>query len=196
MKPVVKAKRGEIRDMVLPGGGDVRTRIWAIIRVKINALAKRQRSGAFNTSASIVAIRKLEEFSFEEDDLGKHVWEEVPNQEALQIKVEISVLIDSFEQKKIYNTNDSAGTVSATARKSKRHQRHHSHEEWHRTTWYARWSTLTVSTLYWHVSHQSIQRIDSHPVLTHTQIHEPLTLPLGPGQCSSILLALTELEIS
>ena len=41
-KPTVKAKTGDIRNMVLPGGGGLTTRVWSSMRVKVNALAKWQ----------------------------------------------------------------------------------------------------------------------------------------------------------
>ena len=40
IKPAVKAKTGDIRNMVLPGGGDLTTRVWASMRVKVYSLAK------------------------------------------------------------------------------------------------------------------------------------------------------------
>ena len=74
LKPIVKAKRGDLRDMVLPGGGDIRTRIWASIGVKVNSLAKWQNTGAFKAAAGKDDIGRLEQFIREENAFGKILW--------------------------------------------------------------------------------------------------------------------------
>ena len=51
-------------------------------------------------------IQSLEEMSMEEGDLGKYTWEGVSEQEALQVKVEISFLIDAFESRGKYKTDE------------------------------------------------------------------------------------------
>ncbi len=38
IKLVVKARHGDLRKMVLPGGGDLTTRVWSSMRVNINEL--------------------------------------------------------------------------------------------------------------------------------------------------------------
>ena len=89
IKPVVKAKTGDIRDMVLPGGGDLTTRVWSSMRVKVNSLAKWQDKGAYSTSASRDAVEQLEQFTMDESDLLSHVWKDIEPRDALRIKVEI-----------------------------------------------------------------------------------------------------------
>jgi len=129
IKPVVKAKRGDLRDMVLPGGGDIRTRLWASMSVKVNSLAKWQKSGVFETSASKDAMRRLEQFALEEGELGEHTWEDISDNEALQMKVEISFLLDSFERKATYDTTDLQEllkTITHRALKKRQNESHNS----------------------------------------------------------------------
>jgi len=105
-QPVVKAKTGDLREMVLPGGGDVTTRIWASMRVKLNALNKWQKAGAYNTDAGKDAIKKLTSFINVEGQLFEHAWKDIEVKEALRIRVETSVLLDSFEDKKPCEAKD------------------------------------------------------------------------------------------
>ena len=39
-KAVIKPKMGDVRQLVLPGGGDVASRVWASMRVKTESLRK------------------------------------------------------------------------------------------------------------------------------------------------------------
>ena len=105
-KPVVKAKLGDLRQMVLPGGGDVSTRVWASMRVKTESLRKWMHKGAYRTAAASDAIDKLEEFIGGEGQLFEHVWKDIEPKLALRIKVGIVFLIDAFEKKEIYNTSE------------------------------------------------------------------------------------------
>ena len=102
----MKAKTGDLREMVLPGGGDVTTRIWASMRVKINSLNKWQQAGAYNTDAGKDAIKKLTSFIDVEGQLFEHAWKDIEVKEALRSRVETSVLLDSFEDKKPYEAKD------------------------------------------------------------------------------------------
>jgi len=88
-KPVVKAKLGDLRQMVLPGGGDVCTRVWASMKVKTEALRKWMQKGAYRTAAAEDAILRLEQFMVGEGQLFEHVWKDVEPKLALRIKVEI-----------------------------------------------------------------------------------------------------------
>ena len=65
------------------------------MRVKINSLVKWQALGSRQTSAAKDAVDRLEEFSFGEGDVIKHVWNDIPEKEALQVKAEINFLIDA-----------------------------------------------------------------------------------------------------
>ena len=88
-KPVVNAKLGDLRQMVLPGGGDVSTRVWASMKVKTESMRKWMSKGAFRTSAASDAANKLEDFMDGEGQFFEHVWKDVEATLALQIKVEI-----------------------------------------------------------------------------------------------------------
>ena len=89
IKPVVKAKTGDIRNMVLPGGGDLTTRVWSSMRVKVNSLAKWQDKWAYSTSASKDAIEQLEQFTMNERGMLTHVWKDIQPRDALRVNVDI-----------------------------------------------------------------------------------------------------------
>ena len=72
MEPVVKAKLGDIRNLVLPGGGDLTTRIWASIRASINSIRKWRTKGAIHTPAFRAATNQIETFAYEETDFYVH----------------------------------------------------------------------------------------------------------------------------
>ena len=73
-KPVVKAKLGDLRQMVLPGGGDVATRVWSSMKVKTESLSKWMNKGAFKIAASNDAVDQLDKFMDGEGQLFEHVW--------------------------------------------------------------------------------------------------------------------------
>ena len=85
-KPVVKAKLGDLRQMVLPGGGDVGTRVWASMKVKTESLLKWMNKGAFRTSAANDAINKLEDFMDGEGQLFEHPWKMLIRNVPLELK--------------------------------------------------------------------------------------------------------------
>ena len=72
---------------------------------------KWQSKGAFETEAGKDAIRKLNKFINKEGQLFEHVWKDINETEEVQIRVEIIFLLDSFEDKRIYNTNDLMATL-------------------------------------------------------------------------------------
>ena len=115
---MVKPKQGDVRAMVLPGGGDLTTRVWASMKVKINSLVKWQALGSRTTSAATDAINQLEEFTVGSSGLLEHIWKDVPEKEALQIKVETIFLIDAFEKKEPYNANDLQKLVDLRTKRS------------------------------------------------------------------------------
>ena len=106
VKPIVKPKLGDVRAMVLPGGGDLTTRVWASMRVKINSLVKWKALGSRQTSAAKDAVGRLEEFSFGEGEVIKHVWKDIPEKEALQVKAEIIFLTEAFEKQLPYDAKE------------------------------------------------------------------------------------------
>ena len=74
--------------------------------VKINSLVKWKALGSRQTSAAKDAIDKLEEFSFGEGEVIKHVWKDIPEKEALQVKVEIISLTEAFEKRLPYDAKE------------------------------------------------------------------------------------------
>ena len=105
-KPVVKAKLGDLRQMALPGGGDVCTRVWASMKVKVDSLRKWMKKGAYDTAAAKDAINRLEQFMVGEGQLFEHVWKDVEPKLALRIQVEIEFLIDSCMKKDLRHNRD------------------------------------------------------------------------------------------
>ena len=73
-KAVIKPKMGDVRQLVLPGGGDVASRVWASMRVNTESLRRWMSKGAFSTAAAKDAINQLEHFMIGEGQLYEHVW--------------------------------------------------------------------------------------------------------------------------
>ena len=71
---VIKPKMGDARQLVLPGGGDVASRVWASMRVKTESLRRWMSKGSFITAAAKDAINQLENFMIGEGQLYEHVW--------------------------------------------------------------------------------------------------------------------------
>ena len=63
------------------------------MKVKINSLVKWKALGARRTTAASDAIKKLEEFTYGEGEILEHIWKDILEREALQIKVETIFLI-------------------------------------------------------------------------------------------------------
>ncbi len=59
---VLKPRRDDMAKLVLPDGGDLASRIWAGIKVKVRAVAKLIANGATDTPAFRDGIQVLEEF--------------------------------------------------------------------------------------------------------------------------------------
>ena len=58
-QPVVAAKLGDVRDMGLPGGGDLSTRVWASMRNRIFQIKKWRGKPAAASSAFKDAVVKV-----------------------------------------------------------------------------------------------------------------------------------------
>ena len=99
-EPVLKPKLGDILKLVLPGGGDLTTRVWAYIRAKVHAMQKWNSKGIFRTAAVEAVIKQLEQFAYAEIKIFEHAWLIVTEREALQVKCEIFFLIDAVEKRK------------------------------------------------------------------------------------------------
>ena len=105
-KKVVKPKVGDIRDLVLPGGGDLSTRIWASIRAKVFSIRKWKAKGAIETPAFRDAIQALECFGYAEGQHNEHAWKTANDQQTLMIKCEISFLTDAAKTNTPYDTTN------------------------------------------------------------------------------------------
>ena len=85
-KAVIKPKMGDVRQLVLPGGGDVASRVWASMRVKTESLRRWMSKGAFSTAAAKDAINQLENFMIGEGQLYEHVWKNIDNKVAFKLR--------------------------------------------------------------------------------------------------------------
>ena len=61
-KRVLKPRRDEMAKLILPGGGDLASRIWAGIKVKVRAVAQWIANGATDTPAFRDGLSSLEDF--------------------------------------------------------------------------------------------------------------------------------------
>ena len=93
---MLKTKFGDIRDMVLPGGGDLSTRVWASMRNKLYQIKKWRGKPAAESSAFKDAIWKLEQFAKAEGNKYEHVWKNPDEKESLQTKAEIFFMIEAI----------------------------------------------------------------------------------------------------
>ena len=75
MKPVLKPKIGDIRQMVLPGGGDVTTRIWASMRNNKYQIQKWIGTKAISSSAGTDALAQLEKFAEAGSTIFEQAWQ-------------------------------------------------------------------------------------------------------------------------
>ena len=95
---VAKAKLGDVRNLVLPGGGDLTTRIWASLRVSIHSIRKWRTKEATHTSAFKAATNQIEAFAYEETEFYAHAWKIASTCEETQFKCEILFLMEALEQ--------------------------------------------------------------------------------------------------
>ncbi len=101
-EPVIKPKLGDIRKLVLPGGGDWTTRVWARIRANVHAMQICNAKGIFRTAAVKAVKKQLEQFAHAKTKIFEHSWQTATEREALQIKCEIFFLLDAVEKEKKY----------------------------------------------------------------------------------------------
>ena len=91
---------------MLPGGGDVTSRVWASIRAKIHALGKWSQAGIRSTSALIDALKRLDNFAHGDHQLDAHAWKIATDKETLQFQCEVVFLQDAWETNEKYDVKD------------------------------------------------------------------------------------------
>ena len=97
-KRVLKPTKGDIAKLVLPGGGDLTSRVWAGVRLHVKSLTKWCTNRAFNTPAYNDANMVLENFIFLEEGSATQgvflqAWTISSGLETLQVKCEIMFFV-------------------------------------------------------------------------------------------------------
>ena len=80
---ILKPRSGDIRAMVLPGGGDLCLRMWAGIRRYIAALAGWLKLDRVSTPAFGFRIKLLNEFINNQTQHSKHAWSMLDSKQQL-----------------------------------------------------------------------------------------------------------------
>ena len=85
----IKPKTGDIRDLVLPGGGCLPLNIWAGMRVKAFRVKQLADKGAQNSSHCATAIAELENFADGITDHATIAQTTLSHKDLLSIKCEM-----------------------------------------------------------------------------------------------------------
>ena len=86
-QPVVKAKLGDVRDMVLPGGGDLSTRVWASMRNRIFQIKRWRGKPAAASCAFKDAVVKIGLFAKAKGSTFEHAWQIPDEKEKIKFKM-------------------------------------------------------------------------------------------------------------
>ena len=93
-KPVAKPRLGDVRSLVLPGGGDMVLRIWSAVRNWAANIFRWRGTGATHTPAYRDAIARLTQFSNEATELFTKAWSILDAKVCLRLRCEIHFFLD------------------------------------------------------------------------------------------------------
>ena len=93
----IQPNTGDLRDLVLPGGGSLALKMWAGMRVKAFTVRKLLNQGAQFSPHCKKALAELEEFADGENSFAEHALKIANAREALMIRCEIYFLVDAFQ---------------------------------------------------------------------------------------------------
>ena len=83
-KPILKPRGGDLRELVLPGGGDLCLRVWSGIRRYVSSLASWFWKGRTNSPTFHQHVAFLEQFLACETQHSKHAWSMIEGKEKLR----------------------------------------------------------------------------------------------------------------
>ena len=104
IRPILKPRAGDIRDMVLPGGGSLCLRVWSGIRRFVSALYGWHRRGATDTDAFRHHVKLVEAFLAKEAQHVTHAWDMLGPRENLRMHCELLFFLEA-----ITSTNGQVG---------------------------------------------------------------------------------------
>ena len=105
---MLKPKVGSLTDLVLPGGGDLTSRLWAAMRSHVRSLAKWCTSRNFDTPADRHAKKVLSDFCDLVDgevsiQVSTTAWAITEELEMLQVKCELAFLCEACYVRRSYD---------------------------------------------------------------------------------------------
>jgi len=97
IKKAIRPKGGELRELVLPGGGDLCLRVWSGLRQCVVSLTNWFKRGATNTTAFTHHIGWLESFLDGEDQHHAHAWSLLDARPKLRMHCEILLFLEMIQ---------------------------------------------------------------------------------------------------
>ena len=94
----IKPITGDLRQLVLPGGGSLSLKMWAGMRVKAFTVKKLLKQGAGNSPHCKKALVDLEKFADGEESHAEHAFKAATAREALMIRCEIYFLVEALNK--------------------------------------------------------------------------------------------------
>ena len=136
-KKILRPAKSDVAKLLLPGGGDLSSRIWAGIRVQVKALSRWCDNKAFDTPAFFDAVATLSNFVFLETgekntDAFCRAWQLSTGMERLQVRCEIMFLCEAAINHENYESTDLLGilgTISFRAVKEGKAKAKKAHED-------------------------------------------------------------------
>ena len=97
VKQAIKPKGGDLRELVLPGGGDLCLRIWSGIRRNVASLTNWFTRGATNTPAFHHHVGLLEKLLEGSDQHNAHAWSMLGDKPKLRLHCEILFFLEMIQ---------------------------------------------------------------------------------------------------
>ena len=97
-KQAIIPNKGDIRDLVLPGGGTLSLQLWAGIRSKVFQIQKWMKKERSHTPHMVHALKEIEEFADAETSFAEHAFKTTNEKEQLMIRCEIYFLVEACKK--------------------------------------------------------------------------------------------------
>ena len=110
-KRVLKPRTDELAKLILPGGGDFASRIWAGMKVKVRAVAKWIANGATETPDFHDALSIPEEFYDVETGSAStaiflHAWKSISSLDKLSLQCELLFFVETASDFELYDISN------------------------------------------------------------------------------------------
>ena len=120
LEKLVRPKKGDLRELVLPGGGDLCLRVWAGMRRKLNAIVGWHRNASTHTPAFKNHLRLVDEFLERKHYFHRHAWDMLDARQALRLHAEFLFVLEDVAFNRAVDATDVFQLLNRTVAQAKK----------------------------------------------------------------------------